>query len=70
MENSIALIIAVFVGFVIYKALIALLNVLPESDFRDFMLSDYGKVFTGLMSLAILYVGYVYLMVYVLNMHC
>jgi hypothetical protein len=69
MENTILLIIAVFVGFVIYKALIAISKVLPESGFRDFMLSDYGKVFTGLMSLAVLYVGFVYLMM-LSGVHC
>jgi hypothetical protein len=70
MEAIITITVIAFLGFVIFKALNALFKVLPESGFRSFMLSDYGEVFTGFMSLALLCVIYIYMMVYVLNINC
>lgn len=70
METIITLVVAALLVFVIYKALDAVFKVLPESGFRSFMLSDYGKVFTGFMSLALLWVIFVYVMVDVFGIHC
>lgn len=70
METIITLVVAALSVLVIYNGLDAIFKVLPESGFRSFMLFNYGKVFTGFMSLSLLWVIYVYVMVGVLGIHC
>ncbi len=64
MENLILLLIALVAGLLIYLVLNSLIKVLPRSGFRSFMLSGYGKIVSGFITLVLLYAGFVYMMIH------
>ncbi|RFZ94423.1 hypothetical protein D0C36_02400 [Mucilaginibacter conchicola] len=62
--------IAALLLFGIYKIMNALYTALPESPFRTFILSPYGNVLNGVLSLIILYGLFVFVAVAILDIRC
>lgn len=64
------LIVAALLLYGIYKGIIALFSIFPDSAFRTFLLSPSGKVIIGFISPIILYILFVYFMINFSGIHC
>jgi hypothetical protein len=70
MEDIGVLIVAILLIFGIYKGIIFLFSLLPDSSFRTFMLSAGGKVLTGIISPFILFAIWVFVAINILHIQC
>lgn len=65
-----SLLIAALLIFGIYKLLIALLNALPDSSFRTFLLSTSGRVLVGFISFLGFWLLLAFVLVGILGINC